>query len=83
MSDDISEYSGYYYESDSDQSFAALDRRQLLAHFVHFMDASEHYGFINLEPAIIGRLHITAEDAFIEEIVPEGILLRRVKGAFG
>jgi hypothetical protein len=75
----MSGYTGSYYESNSDQSFAALDRKQLLGHFVHFMDASEHYGFINLEPSIIGKLRITSEDAFVEEIVPEGILLRRLR----
>lgn len=66
------------YESASDKRFAAAATRKLPTHFVHFMDPNHLSGFINLEPEIIGKLQIGSEDAFVEEIVPEGILLRRV-----
>jgi hypothetical protein len=67
------------YNLETDKRFAASATKKLSTHYVHFMDPSEHYGFINLEPEIIGKLHITASDAFVEELVSDDVIqLRRV-----
>ena len=45
---------------------------------LNFYDA-DRYAFITIDPAIVGKLRLTRDDLFTQEITSEGILLRRQK----
>ena len=62
--------------SDKDTSYGIANKSIVR---VHFCDSQQRYGFINIDPAIIDKLHITSETILTQEVVAEGILLRRFK----
>jgi hypothetical protein len=50
---------------------AAASKRKRL----HFLEGK--HVFINIDRAIVDKLHLTENDSFIEEVTTDGILLRR------
>lgn len=57
----------------ADKRYAATEGKSL-----NFYDANK-YAFISIDPEIVGKLRLTRDDLFSQEIVGEDILLRRHK----
>ena len=43
---------------------------------IHFFEGA--HAFINIDKSIVKELELSENDVFVEEVTPEGILLRRV-----
>ncbi|MGH9986942.1 MAG: hypothetical protein ACRD8W_23605 [Nitrososphaeraceae archaeon] len=56
----------------------ATDNEITEAKPLNFYDA-DRYAFVSIDPVIVGKLKLTREDLFEQEIVGENILLRRRK----
>ncbi len=65
-------------ENDIANKHYAADNERTEGKPLNFYDAGR-YAFISIDPVIVGKLKLTRDDLFIQEIVGENILLRRRK----